>query len=96
MGSEKQDDPSSMYLSGVVEVTTPVFFLDNMQTGYVLEGPAMIIDKTQTFVFLLRPGSCGWANASDDELAASESKSHQNSSAFQPRGSVHSVSLLRP
>ncbi|KAJ5484299.1 Hydantoinaseoxoprolinase N-terminal [Penicillium expansum] len=50
VGSEKQDDSSSVYFAGVGEVTTPVFFLDNMQPGYVLEGPAMIIDKTQTIV----------------------------------------------
>jgi 5-oxoprolinase (ATP-hydrolysing) len=39
-----------VYFAGVGEVATPVFFLDNMQPGYVLEGPAMMIDKTQTIV----------------------------------------------
>ncbi|CAI7650439.1 unnamed protein product [Penicillium glandicola] len=50
IGSEKQDDSSSVYFAGVGEVTTPVFFLNNMKPGYVLQGPAMIIDKTQTIV----------------------------------------------
>jgi 5-oxoprolinase (ATP-hydrolysing) len=30
--------------------TTPVFFLFNLQSGYVLPGPAIIIDKPQTIV----------------------------------------------
>lgn len=66
-----------------------------MQPGYVLEGPAIIIDKTQTIVFLFRPGSGGWGNTFDDELAASEGKGDQNSSAFHEEVHMHSVSLLR-
>ena len=31
--------------------------------------------------------------ASDNELATSDSKAHQNPSAFQPRGSVHAFSV---
>ncbi|OQD79931.1 hypothetical protein PENANT_c041G09969 [Penicillium antarcticum] len=48
--SEKQDDSSSVYYSGVGEITTPVFFLNNLQPGYVIKGPATIIDNTQTIV----------------------------------------------
>ncbi|KAJ6174187.1 hypothetical protein N7485_006999 [Penicillium canescens] len=50
IGSEKQDDSSYVYFAGVGEITTPVFFLNNLQPGNVIEGPAMIIDNTQTIV----------------------------------------------
>ncbi|KAL3462378.1 Hydantoinase B/oxoprolinase-domain-containing protein [Aspergillus heterothallicus] len=49
-GSEKQDDSSSVYFAGTGRVTTPVFFLDKLSPGAQIQGPAMIIDKTQTIV----------------------------------------------
>ncbi|KAL3474344.1 Hydantoinase B/oxoprolinase-domain-containing protein [Aspergillus californicus] len=49
-GTEKQDDSSLVYFAGTGQVTTPVFFLDNLQPGSLITGPAMIIDKTQTVV----------------------------------------------
>lgn len=50
IGAEKQDDTSSVYFAGVGKVTTPVFFLTNLQRGSFIQGPAMIIDNTQTIV----------------------------------------------
>ncbi|GAM37330.1 oxoprolinase [Talaromyces pinophilus] len=48
--AEKQDDSTKVYFSGVGHVTTPVYFLGNLQPGSYINGPAMIIDKTQTIV----------------------------------------------
>ncbi|CEN61262.1 Putative 5-oxoprolinase [Aspergillus calidoustus] len=45
-----QDDSSVVYFASTGRVTTPVFFLDNLQPGSQIHGPAMIIDKTQTIV----------------------------------------------
>lgn len=50
VGSEKQDDSSSVYFAGVGQMNTPVFFLNNLQPGTFIQGPAMIIDNTQTIV----------------------------------------------
>ncbi|KAL4882970.1 Hydantoinase B/oxoprolinase-domain-containing protein [Aspergillus karnatakaensis] len=50
IGSEKQDDSSEVYFAGTGKVTTPVFFLDKLTPGDLIDGPAMIIDKTQTVV----------------------------------------------
>lgn len=50
IGGEKQDDTSLVYFAGVGKVTTPVFFLTNLQPGSFIQGPAMIIDNTQTIV----------------------------------------------
>ena len=50
IGAEKQDDTSLVYFAGVGKVTTPVFFLVNLQPGSFIQGPAMIIDNTQTIV----------------------------------------------
>ncbi|KAI9740432.1 MAG: hypothetical protein M1834_005012 [Cirrosporium novae-zelandiae] len=47
---ERQDDSNSVYFAGVGSVSTPVFFLDNLQPGNIIQGPAMIIDRTQTIV----------------------------------------------
>lgn len=45
-----------MYFDGVGRVDdTPVFLLDKLQVGDVVEGPAMIIDDTQTIVLI--PGA---------------------------------------
>ncbi|KAL3451726.1 Hydantoinase B/oxoprolinase-domain-containing protein [Aspergillus insuetus] len=48
--SSEQDDSSSVYFASTGRLTTPVFFLDNLQPGNQIQGPAMIIDKTQTIV----------------------------------------------
>jgi 5-oxoprolinase (ATP-hydrolysing) len=46
----------SVYFDKVGRVDdTPVFLLDNLEVGDVLEGPAMIIDNTQTIVIV--PGA---------------------------------------
>ncbi|KAJ5223580.1 hypothetical protein N7468_008122 [Penicillium chermesinum] len=50
IGADKQNDSSSVYFAGVGQVTTPVFFLNNLKPGDFIQGPAMIIDKTQTIV----------------------------------------------
>ncbi|KAK2745478.1 hypothetical protein FQN55_006174 [Onygenales sp. PD_40] len=50
IGIEKQDDYTSVYFTGVGQTTTPVFFLSNLTPGNKIQGPAMIIDKTQTIV----------------------------------------------
>ncbi|KAL4862332.1 hypothetical protein BDV12DRAFT_190493 [Aspergillus spectabilis] len=50
IGQDKQDDSSEVYFAGTGSVATPVFFLDNLQPGDLIDGPAMIIDKTQTVV----------------------------------------------
>ncbi|RAL00325.1 uncharacterized protein BO80DRAFT_465463 [Aspergillus ibericus CBS 121593] len=50
VGTEKQNDATDVYFAGVGRVPTPVFFLDHLQPGSFIQGPAMIIDKTQTIV----------------------------------------------
>jgi 5-oxoprolinase (ATP-hydrolysing) len=50
VGSEKQDDSSTVYFAGAGQTSTPVFFLNNLQPGSFIQGPAMIIDNTQTIV----------------------------------------------
>ena len=54
IGEEKQDSSSNVYFSGTGSVTTPVFFLQNLRPGSSIQGPAMIIDKTQTIVVELQ------------------------------------------
>lgn len=50
------DSTHSVYFDGVGRVDdTPVFLLDKLQIGDVVEGPAMIIDDTQTIVLI--PGA---------------------------------------
>jgi len=50
------DSTHSVYFDGVGRVDdTPVFLLDKLQVGDVVEGPAMIIDDTQTIVLI--PGA---------------------------------------
>ncbi|QKX53922.1 uncharacterized protein TRUGW13939_01002 [Talaromyces rugulosus] len=49
-GKDTQDDSTTVCFSGVGYVKTPVFFLDNLKPGNHINGPAMIIDKTQTIV----------------------------------------------
>jgi 5-oxoprolinase (ATP-hydrolysing) len=50
IGTQKQDDSSLVYFAGVGHVQTPVFFLVNLQLGSFIQGPAIVIDKTQTIV----------------------------------------------
>ncbi|KAJ5716328.1 hypothetical protein N7493_008239 [Penicillium malachiteum] len=50
VGSEKLDDSSSVYFANVGYMKTPVFFLSNLKPGSFIQGPAMIIDNTQTIV----------------------------------------------
>jgi 5-oxoprolinase (ATP-hydrolysing) len=52
----KADSLHSVYFDQVGRVTnTPVFLLDKLNVGNVIEGPAMIIDATQTIVLI--PGA---------------------------------------
>ncbi|RDB22011.1 Uncharacterized protein C11D3.15 [Hypsizygus marmoreus] len=52
----KADSTYSVYFDHVGRVDdTPVFLLDNLEVGDSLEGPAMIIDQTQTIVLI--PGA---------------------------------------
>ncbi|KAJ5088919.1 Hydantoinaseoxoprolinase N-terminal [Penicillium angulare] len=50
IGSDMQDDSSSVYFAVTGQMTTPVFFLNKLQPGSFIQGPAMIIDNTQTIV----------------------------------------------
>lgn len=50
IGREKQDDSTLVYFSGTGQADTPVLFLENLEPGSLVEGPAMVIDKTQTVV----------------------------------------------
>lgn len=53
---KKADTTYSTYFDGVGRVDdTPVYLLPNLQVGDSLEGPAMIIDNTQTIVLI--PGA---------------------------------------
>jgi 5-oxoprolinase (ATP-hydrolysing) len=53
---EKADSTYSVYFDKVGRVTdTPVFRLDKLDVGDTVEGPAMIIDETQTIVVV--PGA---------------------------------------
>lgn len=50
------DSTHSVYFDGAGRVAdTPVYLLDRLQVGDVVEGPAMIIDDTQTIVLV--PGA---------------------------------------
>ena len=52
----KADARHSVYFDRVGRVDdTPVFLMDKLAVGDVLEGPAMIIDDTQTIVLV--PGA---------------------------------------
>ncbi|KAI0740152.1 5-oxoprolinase [Earliella scabrosa] len=52
----KADTTYSVYFDGVGRVDdTPVFLLDSLKLGDTVEGPAMIIDNTQTIVLI--PGA---------------------------------------
>ncbi|KAF5375838.1 hypothetical protein D9615_008173 [Tricholomella constricta] len=54
----KAESTYSVYFEHVGRVNdTPVFLLDNLEVGDTLEGPAMIIDQTQTIVLV--PGARG-------------------------------------
>jgi 5-oxoprolinase (ATP-hydrolysing) len=53
---KKADTTHSVYFDGIGRVDdTPVFLLPSLKTGDKLEGPAMIIDDTQTIVLI--PGA---------------------------------------
>lgn len=53
---EKADARHSVYFDRVGRLDdTPVFLLDKLEVGDTLEGPAMIIDDTQTIVLV--PGA---------------------------------------
>ncbi len=53
---KKADSTYSVYFDGVGRVRdTPVFLLDSLELGDTVEGPAMIIDNTQTIVLI--PGA---------------------------------------
>ncbi|PLB46275.1 putative 5-oxoprolinase [Aspergillus steynii IBT 23096] len=44
------DDSTRVYFRGVGLVDAPVYFLDSLHRGTRIQGPAMIIDQTQTIV----------------------------------------------
>lgn len=50
IGEESRDDSTEVYFADLGRVTTPVFFLEHLKPGSFIQGPAMIIDKTQTIV----------------------------------------------
>ncbi|EXJ94139.1 5-oxoprolinase (ATP-hydrolysing) [Capronia coronata CBS 617.96] len=50
VGSQAKDDTATVYFSQTGHVETPVFFLGNLKPGSFINGPAMIIDQTQTIV----------------------------------------------
>lgn len=51
---KKAETTYSVYFDGLGRVKdTPVFLLPALETGDRLEGPAMIIDDTQTIVLIL-------------------------------------------
>ncbi|MCJ1306051.1 hypothetical protein MMC08_008869, partial [Hypocenomyce scalaris] len=50
IGKEKQDDSTTVFFAGTGSLTTSVFLLDNLKPGNTIQGPAMIIDNTQTIV----------------------------------------------
>lgn len=53
VSKSKADTTYSVYFDGVGRVEdTPVYLLDKLQMGEVVEGPAMIIDNTQTIVLI--------------------------------------------
>ena len=53
--SKKPDTTFSVYFNEVGRVDTPVYLLPALEIGDELEGPAMIIDDTQTIVLI--PGA---------------------------------------
>ncbi|KIV78692.1 hypothetical protein PV11_06315 [Exophiala sideris] len=49
-GSKRQNDSTKVYFEKTGFVETPVFFLNKLEPGCFIQGPAMIIDQTQTIV----------------------------------------------
>lgn len=47
---EAQNDSATVYFEETGSVETPVFYLDKLEPGDFIQGPAMIIDNTQTIV----------------------------------------------
>ena len=47
---ETRDDMATVYFAETGSVQTPVFFLGRLEPGDLIQGPAMIIDDTQTIV----------------------------------------------
>lgn len=50
ISKERQDDSTEVFFAGTGSLTTPVFLLGNLKPGNTIQGPAMIIDNTQTIV----------------------------------------------
>ena len=56
VSKDKIDSSHSVYFDGLGRVNdTPVYLLDNLEVGDMIEGPGVVIDATQTI--LLIPGS---------------------------------------
>lgn len=56
IGKVKSDSVYSVYFDTIGRVDdTPIYLLDKLDVGDVVEGPGMIIDDTQTIVII--PGS---------------------------------------
>lgn len=56
ISKEKVDSVQSVYFDGLGRVNdTPVYLLDKLEVGDMIEGPGVVIDATQTI--LLIPGS---------------------------------------
>jgi 5-oxoprolinase (ATP-hydrolysing) len=56
VSKDKIDSRQSVYFDGLGRVNdTPVYLLDNLEVGDMIEGPGVVIDATQTI--LLIPGS---------------------------------------
>lgn len=51
----KQDDTTEVFFGGTGKLVTPVFILGNLTPGNTIQGPAMVIDNTQTIV--VEPGA---------------------------------------
>ncbi|KAK5939524.1 hypothetical protein PMZ80_007902 [Knufia obscura] len=50
VGTDKQNDSTTAYFAGNGWMTASVFFLQGLQPGSTVKGPAIILDKTQTIV----------------------------------------------
>lgn len=55
VSTDRIDSRQSVYFDGLGRVEdTPVYLLDNLEVGEMLEGPGVVIDATQTILLIPR------------------------------------------
>ncbi|KAF2768108.1 hypothetical protein EJ03DRAFT_390108 [Teratosphaeria nubilosa] len=55
LAADRHDDEARVYFANVGHQRTPIFFLNSLKLGDLVQGPAVLLDKTQTLV--VEPGA---------------------------------------